>query len=249
MNCYPMRGTLAVLLCCFVLCAPAYAGLDSLLESAQDVLSSGEGGAAGNERIARGLRAALAQGAQVAVDALGREDGFYANPTVRIPLPGIVETAAKGLRMAGQGEKVEAFELSMNRAAEAAVPAALDVLKDTIASITIEDAVGILNGGEHAATDYLRRRGGETIEARMRPYVAQTTDRFDVTRKYKALVGDGGGLDALGGLLGGRSLDLDEYVTEKAVDGLFSLIAEEEARIRANPAARTTELLREVFGR
>lgn len=249
MNCYPMRGTLAVFLCCLVLCTPAYAGLDSLLKSAPDVLSSGEGDAAGNEQIARGLRAALAQGAQVAVDVLGREDGFYANPTARIPLPGIVETAAQGLRMAGQGEKVEAFELSMNRAAEAAVPAALDVLKDTIANITIEDAVGILNGGEHAATDYLRRRGGETIEARMRPYVAQTTDRFDVTRKYKALVGDGGGLEALGGLLEGRSLDLDEYVTEQAVDSLFTLIAEEEARIRANPAARTTDILREVFGR
>lgn len=222
--------------------APALADVQSLLKSAQDALGSGAGSAIGDDQAAGGLKAALAQGAEVAVSTLARENGFYGDPQLRIPLPGMLDTVGQGLRLAGQGEQVDAFVLSMNRAAEAAVPAALDVLKETIAKLTIQDAVGILQGGDTAATEYLRRAGGETIRARMKPYIAEATDQVGVTRYYKALTsGDGGAVGQLSGLLGGKtSLDVDDYVTEQATDGLFTLIAAEERRIRENPAARTS---------
>jgi len=222
-----------------------WADLQSLMKSAEDALRSGDSASVGSSEVASALKVALAQGAEVAVASLGRQDGFYGNPDVRIQLPGALNLVAQGLRMAGQGDKVEAFELSMNRAAEAAVPAALEVLTDVIADLTIQDAIGILQGEDDAATQYLRRVGGDTIEARIRPYIAQTTDQFGVTRQYKELTG--GSTGALGGLLGDQ-LDVDSYVTEQATDGLFQLIAAEERRIRQNPAARTTELLRQVFG-
>ncbi|MGN6384585.1 MAG: DUF4197 domain-containing protein [Dyella sp.] len=214
--------------------------------------------------IAAGLKEALAKGTTHAINTLGRNGGFWNNPKVRIPLPGKLEQAGKLARQLGQGAKVDAFELSLNRAAEKAVPQVADIFGDAIRKMTLDDARGILSGGDHAATDFFRRVAGDALAARIRPIVAQATDSVGVTQKYKAFTsGSGGGAlgDALGslGVLGGKSkgdasmsghspLDLDDYVTQKTMDGLFTTIAEQEQSIRQNPAARTTDLLKKVFG-
>ncbi|CAM5361958.1 DUF4197 domain-containing protein [Rhodanobacter lindaniclasticus] len=207
--------------------------------------------------IAAGLKEALAKGTTNAINSLGRDGGFWNNNKVRIPLPGKLEQAGKLARELGQGAKVDAFELSMNRAAEKAVPQVAGIFGDAIRKMTLSDARGILTGGDHAATDYFRRVAGDALTARIHPIVAQATDSVGVTEKYKAFTsGSSGG--ELGGLLGsfgggkskhgGNPLDLDDYVTAKTLDGLFTEIGAQEQSIRTNPAARTTDLLKKVFG-
>ncbi|HWU77686.1 MAG TPA: DUF4197 domain-containing protein [Rhodanobacter sp.] len=205
--------------------------------------------------IAAGLKEALAKGTTSAINSLGRDGGFWNNPKVRIPLPGKLEQAAKLARQLGQGAKVDAFELSMNRAAEKAVPQVAQIFGDAIRKMSLSDARGILTGGDHAATDYFRRVAGDALTARIHPIVAKATDNVGVTQKYKAFTSGSG--SALGGLLGkyggksaksGNSLDLDDYVTKEAINGLFTEIGAEEQSIRTNPGARTTDLLKKVFG-
>lgn len=211
--------------------------------------------------IAAGLKEALAKGTTNAINSLGREGGFFNNSKVRIPLPGKLEQVSKLARQLGQGAQVDAFELSMNRAAEKAVPQVADIFGDAIRKMTLSDARGILTGGNHAATDFFRRVAGDALTARIHPIVAKATDSVGATQKYKALVaGNGGGglggalgsLGALGGghggTTGGSTLDLDDYVTRKTLDGLFTVIGEQEQSIRTNPAARGTDLLKKVFG-
>ena len=207
--------------------------------------------------IAAGLKEALAKGTTNAINSLGRDGGFWNNSKVRIPLPGKLEQAGKLARQLGQGAKVDAFELSMNRAAEKAVPQVAQIFGDAIRRMTLNDARGILTGGDHAATDYFRRVAGEALTARIHPIVVKATDSVGVTEKYKSFTsGSSGG--ELGGMLGkfgggksnkgGSPLDLDNYVTQKTIDGLFTEIGAEEQSIRTNPGARTTDLLKKVFG-
>ncbi len=210
--------------------------------------------------IAAGLKEALAKGTTNAIRSLGRRNGFWNNAKVRIPLPGRLEQAANLARKLGQGAKVDAFELSMNRAAEKAVPQVAQIFGDAIRKMTLSDARRILTGGNHAATDYFRRVAGQALAARIHPIVAAATDSVGVTRKYKAFTSSGFGGEiggALGALqsFGGKPanhhdtpLNLDDYVTRKTLDGLFTVIGEEEQSIRDNPAARGTELLKKVFG-
>ncbi len=209
--------------------------------------------------IAAGLKEALAKGASNAINSLGRRGGFWNNPRVRIPLPGRLEQAAGLARKLGQGAEVDAFELSMNRAAEKAVPQAAQIFADAIRRMTLSDARRILEGGNHAATDYFRRVAGGALIARIHPIVAQATASVGVTQKYKAFTSSSAGgelngalgvLESIGGKSksGGSPLDLDDYVTQKTLDGLFAVIGEQERSIRENPAARTTDLLRRVFG-
>ena len=212
-----------------------------------------------NSDIAAGLKEALAKGTTNAINSLGRNGGFWNNEKVRIPLPGKLEQAGKLARQLGQGAKVDAFERSLNRAAEKAVPQVADIFGDAIRKMTLDDARGILTGGDHAATDYFRRVAGDALTARIHPIVAKATDSVGVTHKYKAFTSaSGGGAmgEAIGalGAFGGKSkggtssLDLDDYVTQKTLDGLFTTIGEQEQSIRKNPAARTTDLLKKVFG-
>ena len=207
--------------------------------------------------IGAGLKEALAKGTTNAINSLGRDGGFWNNSKVRIPLPGKLEQAGKLARQLGQGAKVDAFELSMNRAAEKAVPQVAQIFGDAIRKMTLNDARGILTGGDHAATDYFRRVAGDALTARIHPIVVKTTDSVGVTQKYKSFTsGSSGG--ELGGMLGkfgggkshkdGSPLDLDNYVTQKTIDGLFTEIGAEEQSIRTNPGARTTDLLKKVFG-
>ncbi len=237
----------------------ANAGLDDLFKSAGELLDKAPAGLTGSatsslsdSQIGAGLKEALSIGAERAVELLGRAGGFLDDSSVRIPLPGILDTAAKGLRAAGQGQYVEQFETTVNRAAERAIPQTLEIVKETVRNMTLEDVRGILSGGDDAATRFLRERAGGSLAEAIRPIVAQATDSAGATAAYKSLKtqADGmlGGLGSLGGLVNTESLDLDGYVTEKALDGLFLKLAAEEKAIRENPVARTTDLLKTVFG-
>ncbi|HEY0199249.1 MAG TPA: DUF4197 domain-containing protein [Rhodanobacter sp.] len=231
--------------------------LDKAKQATHTSTSSSAGANLPASDIAAGLKEALAKGATGAINSLGRSDGFWKNAKVRIPLPGKLEQAGNLARKLGQGEKVDAFELSLNRAAEKAVPQVADIFGDAIRKMSVSDARGILTGGDHAATDFFRRVAGDALTARIHPIVAKATDSVGVTQKYKSFTaGSGGGslggvLDSLGGKSkkgGGSPIDLDDYVTTKTMDGLFTEIGDQEKSIRDNPAARSTDLLKKVFG-
>lgn len=217
------------------------------------LLGSRDGDASLSERdAAGGIREALAQGVDRAVRQLGTQDGFFRDQAVKILVPGKMRKAADTLRKVGAGKHVDAFELSMNRAAEQAVPAAAGILSDAVRQMTLRDAIGLVRGGDTSATDFFRRTSEQKLFEAFRPIVAKQTQATGVTRKYKDFTKKNGGTMALllGGGEGGANagnLDLDDYVTREAIDGLFHVIAEQERRIRQDPAARTSELLRRVF--
>lgn len=203
--------------------------------------------------ITAGLREALAQGVQQAVTNLGRTNGFLQDIQVRIPLPPALERVEKTLRQVGQARLADDFVATLNRAAEQAVPESGPVLADAIRQMTLDDARSILNSTNTAATDFFRRTSQTNLQTRLLPIVKAATDHTGVTASYKGLLDRSGlgGSGLLGGLgrslLGAETLDLDDYVTRKALDGLFLKIADEERRIRADPGARATELLQRVF--
>ncbi len=210
------------------------------------------GGAAQTNRnvsdidIAAGLKEALGKGIKSAVNSLGKPNGFLLNPRVKIPLPKSLQKLEKGLRIAGQGKSVDAFVASMNNAAEKAVPVAIDVFVDAIKQMSFDDARKILlSGQKDSATQFFRRTSEETLRGKFRPIVEEFTEKTGVTQKYKTMVGKAG---FAAQLLGKDATDLDSYVTQKALDGLFLLVADEERKIRENPLGRTTALLKKVFG-
>lgn len=199
-----------------------------------------------------GIKEALAKGVESAILQLGRPNGFFADTAVKILVPDRVRQVADLARKAGQGARVDVFEESMNRAAEKAVPAAADILGGAVRDMSVQDAVGIVRGGGTSATDYFRKSSNDKLFGAFRPIVAKQTASVGVTEKYKAFSDKTGG-GAVGALLGGKGknnspLDLDDYVTNKAIDGLFHVIGSQEQQIRGNPAARSTDLLRRVFG-
>ena len=183
--------------------------------------------------IAAGLKEALAQGTTDAINSRGRNGGFWKNPKVRIALTGEREQAGKLARELGKGTEVDAFELSMNRAAEKAVPQVAQVFGDAIRKMTLSDARGILTGGDHAATDYFRGVAGDALTARIHRIVARATDSAGVTQKYKSFTSASSG-SALGSMLGksgggmsdkgGNLLDLGDYATKETINGLFTEI-------------------------
>jgi hypothetical protein len=195
------------------------------------------------QTIAAGLKEALQQGTTQGVNALGRVDGYLGNGQVRIPVPEELREVEKFLRKIGADHYADDFIVSLNRAAEAAAPHAKVIFVDVIRNMTIRDAVGILKGPDDAATQYFRRNSETRLAASFRPIVASSTNKVGVTSHYKKFVKQAERL----GLAGSKDLDLDNYVTNKALDGLYLMIAAEEKRIRQDPVARTTELLRKVF--
>jgi hypothetical protein len=252
------RSTLVLFAALAVSFGPADAGFDELFKSAADLLedtpgvsTGGAAAALSDSQINAGLKEALSIGAGRAVDLLGRQGGFLDDPSVRIPLPGVLDSAAKGLRAAGQGQYVDEFETTMNRAAEQAVPQTLDIVQNTVSEMSLQDVRGILDGGDDAATQYLRKHAGPQLREAILPIVSSATDSAGATSAYKALKNEAegvlGGLGGLGGMLNTGPLDLDAYVAEEALDGLFVKLAAEEKAIRDNPAARTTELLKTIF--
>ena len=196
--------------------------------------------------ISRGLREALTKGVRNAVDDLGRTNGFLDNSRVRIPLPKELQRTEKALRAVGQGRRVDEFIESMNHAAEEAVPVALDIFVDSIMQMTFDDARQILfSRQDDSATQFFRRTSEDRLREEFRPIVERFTEQVGVTQKYKQMVGRYG---FLGRVVGQDASDIDGYVTEKAMDGLFLLIADEEKRIRRDPVGRTSAILRAVFG-
>jgi hypothetical protein len=199
-----------------------------------------------NIQISRGLQEALSQGVRNAVNELGRENGFLDNSRVRIPLPDGLKRTESTLRFLGQGRRVDDFVAAMNHAAEKAVPVATDVFIDSARQMTFTDARNILfSGRDDAATEFFRRTSEEKLRQLFRPIVEEFTEEVGVTQQYKNLMGRYG---FVGRAFGQDTSDIDGYVTQKALDGLFLLIADEEKRIRRDPIGRTTAILRTVFG-
>lgn len=191
-----------------------------------------------------GLKDALSQGAKVAVQQLGKPGGFSNNPDVRIELPGNLGKAAKTMKMMGMGAQVDQLEASMNKAAEAAVPQAQALLLDSVKKMTVQDAKSILSGPQDSATQYLNKTSREQIRAKFLPIVKQATAQVGLAKQYNSFAGQAASF----GVIDAKSANIENYVTEQALDGLFTMIAEQEASIRENPAGAATSLAKKVFG-
>jgi hypothetical protein len=199
-----------------------------------------------DNEINGGLKEALFNGVRFAVDTLGKENGFLNDTRVKIPLPKSLQNVEKALRFAGQGKVVDEFVVSMNRAAEKAVPVAVDVFVDSIKQMTFNDVRNILfSGQDDSATQFFRRTSEETLRGKFRPIVEKFTGEVGVTQKYKDMMGKYG---FVGKLLGQDATDLDGYVTQKALDGLFFMVAEQEKKIRKDPIGTGSTILQKVFG-
>lgn len=196
-----------------------------------------------NADASQGLRTALERGAVSAVGLLGRPGGFLDNPKVRIPLPGFLEDAAKLLKAIGQKKRVEELEVAMNRAAEAAVPLARDLLVNAVKTLTVADAKNILTGGATSVTSFFAEKTREPLFVRFLPVVTGATRKVALAEKYNALAGK-----VPAGLIRKEDATIEHYVTRKSLDGLYFMIGEEEKSIRQNPVATGNALLSKVFG-
>ena len=195
--------------------------------------------------IGQGLKEALATGISTVIKQLGSQGGFSQDALISIPMPEKLRTVEKGLRAAGQDKIADEFISTMNSAAEKAVPITADIFSDAIRNMSLDDARKILDGSEHAATDYFKNQNNDTLYTAILPIVKQATANAGVTRAYKQLTANLGGF--LGGFIKTDSLDVDDYVTRKALDGMFLKLAAEEKKIRQNPLAQSSQLLKKVF--
>ncbi len=220
---------------------PATAQLDRLLKGI------GLGGQKGlsDAKIGEGLKEALKVGTENTVNLTGKTDGFFLNQAIKILMPEKLRTLEKGLRAVGYGPQVDEFVLSMNRAAERAAPFAKQIFWDAIGEMTFEDVRKIYSGNETAATEYFKGKTSDKLTVIFKPIVDRAMNEVGVTRQYKELVGRYESIP----FVKKETFDIDQYVVTKALDGLFHVLGEEEKKIRTNPAARTTDLLKEVFGK
>lgn len=202
-------------------------------------------GALASDEVTAGLKEALSKGVEKAIESLGKEDGFLKNLNVKIPMPDNLKKVEKTLRTLRQDKMADEFVATINRAAEKAVPEAAAVLGESIKKMSIADAKTILNGPKDAATQYFRKSSETNLYSRFLPIVKNATSATGVTSAYKQMIDKASFASPF---IGTDSLDIDAYVTRKALDGLFVQIAEQEQRIRENPVARTTDLLQKVFG-
>ena len=225
------------------------AGWSDWRQKLEDALPSGtptgiEATTLSQTEIVAGLKEALSVGVERATSLLGKDGGFLNDPTVKIPMPESLQQVERGLRAVGQDALADDFVVSMNQAAEKAVPATTTILVDTITSMSLEDAKAILNGPDDAATQYFREHNEVRLTSAILPIVQDTTAQTGVTSSYKNMTGN---LGVLSQFTDPDSLDLDRYVTKKTLDGLFLKLAQEEKLIRHDPVARSTELLKKVF--
>ena len=220
---------------------PASAQLDRLFKT----LGGGEKGSGLSDvKIGSGLKEALKIGTENAVGFTGKKDGFFLNQAIKILMPEKLRTFEKGLRAVGYGPQVDEFVLSMNRSAEKATPFAKQIFWDAIGEMTFDDVKKILSGNDTAATDYFKGKTTSNLTDVFKPIVSNAMNEVGVTRQYKELVGRYESIP----FVKKESFDLDHYVVAKALDGLFLMVGQEETKIRKNPTARTTDLLKEVFG-
>jgi len=202
-------------------------------------------GAADDKTSASGIKEALAVGTETAVKNLSQANGYFGNQAVKILMPASIQRVADMARTAGFQKQVDEFVLSMNQAAEAAAPLAARYFSDAIRDMSVDDARGILSGGNTAATDFFRSKTKDKLYAAFKPTVSQKVGEVGATRAYKDMVGRYESVP----MMSKQSVDLDDYVTNKSLDGLFFMVGEEEKKIRTNPAARSTDLLKSVFGK
>ena len=196
-------------------------------------------------KIASGLKEALQIGTQNAVSLTGRPDGYFQNAAIKILMPSQLQPIEKGLRAVGYGPQLDELILSMNRAAERAAPAAKPIFLEAITTMSFDDARTIVTGSPTAATEYFKGKTSEKLTAAFQPVVASTMQEVGVTRQYQELMGRAQAIP----FLKSQTFDLDHYVVAKSLDGLFYVLGQEEQKIRTNPAARATDLLKQVFGR
>jgi hypothetical protein len=194
--------------------------------------------------INSGLKEALTRGSEAAVAQLGRPDGFFGNEALRIPLPSGLQKAEKAMRLMGMGKQADELVLSMNRAAEAAVPEAKTLLVKSVREMSLQDAKGILTGGDTAATDFFRRKTETELTRRFGPIVKKTTDRAGLAQQYNKYAGTA----AQFGALDKNQATVEQYVTQQALDRLYKVIGEQERALRANPMQAGSDLLQKVFG-
>jgi hypothetical protein len=192
-----------------------------------------------------GLKAALERGATIAVDLLGRTDGFWANDRVRIPLPDWLNRGERALKLMGYGKDIDALKLGVNRAAEQAVPESRTLLVNAVKSMSVADAKKILGGGDTAITQFFADKTRSPLTQRFLPIVTKTTDRIGLAQQYNRLAAQG----AKFGVVKGDQVRIENHVTGKALDGLYFMIGEEEKKIRQDPVGTGSDILKKVFGR
>ena len=193
--------------------------------------------------MATGLKDSLQQGAIAAVSKLGQENGFFSNAKVKIPLPKALQQAEKMMRAFGMKKQADDLVLSMNRAAEAAVPEAKELFVGAVKSMKADDVKGIFSGGEDSATQYFRKATEEPLRGRFLPIVLKAIEKVGLAQKYNAVAGKASKL----GLVKDNEANVENYVTQKALDGLFVMMADEEKAIRANPMKASTEIAKKIF--
>ncbi|MEN6622328.1 MAG: DUF4197 domain-containing protein [Smithella sp.] len=219
----------------------AHASFLDVLKDTLDVVTENK---STSGKIDLGLKEALNVGIKNTINYLGKKDGYFADTAVKILLPEDVRKAEPFLRNIGYSKQMDEFTLSMNRAAEKAAPLAADIFAKAITNMTFEDAKKILKGGNTAATDYLKAKTYEDLLKNFQPEVRKTMSEYKVTNKYEEISGKVQKVPFIGQLI---DLDLNRYVSSRALDGLFCVLAKEETNIRTNPKARVTTLLKEVF--
>ncbi len=213
------------------------------VQRTMDDVLAGTGAPVTQTEVAMGLKQALEVGIKSGAGKAAQTDGYYQNPLIRIPFPEDVQRIENTLRKVGLGSQVDKFILTLNRGAEDAAKSAVPVFMSAIKQMTIADAWAILRGEKDAATQYLKRTTSQQLYEAFNPVMVQSLQKTNATRYYTDIVGEYNKIP----LVQKANPDLDDYATRKAIDGLFMLVAQEEANIRENPVARTTELLRRVF--
>ena len=232
---------IVVTLCCTTYSA---AQLDEVFKKAEQAAGHRDTSSLSDEKIISGLKEALQVSTTKAVALTGKPDGFLKNEAIKILLPPKLETIGRGMRMLGMGEKVDELEVGMNRAAEQATPQAKQIFLAALKKMTFDDARRILTGGDTAATDYFKRTSSADLTTAFTPIVHRSMEHVGVVQQYNQVIKSAPGGNALAG-----EVDINKYVVGKTLDGLFYMLGEEEKKIRKDPAAQTTALLKEVFGR
>ena len=233
----------ALLAVIFSLCCTAHAQLDQILRKADETLNQRSTSGLSNDKIIAGLKQALQVSTGKAVAVTGKRDGFLKNEAIRILLPPKLKTVGTGMRMLGMGAQVDQLEVGMNRAAEQATPYAKQIFLNAVKKMTFDDARRILTGGDTAATVYFQRSSSAELATAFTPIVQRSMEHVGVVQQYNRVLSNAPGGSALAG-----QFDLNKYVVGKTLDGLFLMLGEQEKKIRKNPAAQTTALLKEVFG-
>jgi len=223
----------------------AQSPLDKIWKSATSAGSNASVGSLSTDKITAGLKEALKISTSKAVAETGKPDGFLKNPSIKIPLPQKIQSAGKGLRLIGMGPQLDQLEVGMNRAAEQAAPEARQIFLNALTRMTINDARNILKGSDTAATEYFRNASSADLTTAFAPIVHKQLLNVGVVKQYDQLKQN----PMAGTFLQSKQFDLDSYVVGKTLDGLFYMLGQEEKQIRKNPAAQTTTLLREVFGK